>query len=424
MGLSKSILFMAIIIFCISLPDLGGCGSAAGTGSGTGAGSARMAGIMAEGTAAGERAVETVKTEHIAAVYCAVYEEALRTNTAGSLEIMRKMLAELGEKGYVAVDSGNQVNMVNPELLLRFCEAVESAEKAKLTVVVPACSGSFIKYDFETEMGIVYIVRGYYQYSDGDMQNRSIAAYFADVWQYTEEGYLFFKGSYYSEESYVLVYSDEPEYAAFRAAPLEERCRELNREYILPVGYQMNELFLTDWSEEDYAGIDFYDLFDVLYEEVNGRSNPYVMDTNPNIGTICHIPEAEFEGVIMRYFRIDRESLRARTAYLPQERAYEYRPRGFYELGYTNIPYPEVVDYEEKTDGTIELIVNAVFPYEKTAKAYVHKVVVRPLQEGGFQYVSNEILTPEEDNHIWWYSERLSEEAWREIYGEQIRIFR
>lgn len=424
MRLSKWILFLAIIIFCISLPGLGGYGSATGTGSGTKAGNAEMAGIMAEGTAAGERAVETVKTEQIAAVYCAVYEEALRTNTAGSLEMMRKMLAELGEKGYVAVDRYNQVNMVNPELLLRFCEAVETAEKAKLTVIVPACSGSFIKYDFETEAGNVDIVRGYYQYEDGHMQNRNTAVYSADVWKYTGEGYLFFEGSYYSEESYVLVYSDEPEYAAFRAAPLEERCRELNREYILPVGYQMNELFLMDWSEEDYVGIDFYDLFDVLYEEVNGRSNPYVMDTNPNIGTICHIPEAEFEGVIMRYFKIDRESLRARTAYLPQERAYEYRPRGFYELGYTNIPYPEVVDYEEKTDGTIELIVNAVFPYEKTAKACVHKVVVRPLQEGGFQYVSNEILTPEEDNHIWWYSERLSEEAWREIYGEQIRIFR
>lgn len=427
MRISKRILFLAIIIFCISLLGLGGCGSAAGTGSGMKAGNVRMADIMAEGIAAGERAVETVKMEQIAAVYCAVYEEALRTNTAGSLEMMRKMLAELGKKGYVAVDRDNQVNMVNPELLLRFCEAVETAEKAKLTVIVPACSGSFTKYDFRAEKGKVDVVRGYYQYKDGDMQNRSVAAYFADVWKYTEEGYLFFEGSYYSEESYVLVYSDEPEYAAFRAAPLEERCRELNREYILPVGYQMNELFLMDWSEEDYAGIDFYDLFDLLYEEVNGGSNPYVMDANPNIGTIYHIPEAEFEGVIMRYFKIDKETLCARTTYLPQEKAYEYRPRGFYELGYTNIPYPEVVDYEEKPDGTIELIVNAVFPYEKTAKAYVHKVVVRPLQEGGFQYVSNEILTPEEDYHIWWYSERLTKEAWREIYGEneeQAFVFR
>ena len=77
-----------------------------------------------------------------------------------------------------------------------------------------------------------------------------------------------------------------------------------------------------------------------------------------------------------------------------------------------------------KPDGTIELIVNAVFPYEKTARAYSHKVVVRPMQDGGFQYVSNEKLVPEEDYRIWWYSERLSEEAWNETYGEQIKVFR
>lgn len=416
MRLSKRILFLAAFISCISFP--GRCGSM------TGAGNARMAELMAEGIAAGEKAAETVKTERISAVYCAIYEEAMRTNTAGSLDMMRKIIAELGKRGYAAVDGDNQVDMVNPELVLRFCEAVEDAEKAKLTVIVPACQGSFVKYDFETEKGDVYILRRYYQYENGHMQNRSTAVYSADAWQYTEEGYLLFEGSYYTAESYVLVCSDEPEYAAFRIAPLEEKCRDLNRKYILPAGYQMNELFLTDWSEEDFAGIDFYDLFDVLYEEANGRSNPYGMDTNPNVGTIYQIPAEEFEGVIMQYFQIDQETLRSRTVYLPQEKAYEYRPRGFYELGYTNIPYPEVVDYEEKLDGTIELIVNAVFPYEKTARAYSHKVVVRPMQDGGFQYVSNEKLVPEEDYRIWWYSERLSEEAWNETYGAQINVFR
>lgn len=416
MRLSKRILFLAVFISCISFPCR--CGSM------TGAGNARMADLMAEGIAAGEKAVETVKTECISVVYRAVYEEAMRTNTAGSLDMMRKIIAELGKRGYAAVDSDNQVDMVNPELVLRFCEAVEDEETAKLTVIVPACLGSFVKYDFETEKGDVYILRRYYQYENGHMQNRSTAVYSADAWQYTEEGYLLFEGSYYTADSYVLVCSDEPEYAAFRIAPLEEKCRELNRKYILPAGYQMNELFLTDWSEEDFAGIDFYDLFDVLYEEANGRSNPYGMDANPNVGTIYQIPAEEFEGVIMQYFQIDQETLRSRTVYLPQEKAYEYKPRGFYELGYTNIPYPEVVDYEVKPDGTIELIVNAVFPYEKTARAYSHKVVVRPMQDGGFQYVSNEKLVPEEDYRIWWYSERLSEEAWNETYGEQIKVFR
>ena len=111
MRLSKRILFLAVFISCISFPCR--CGSM------TGAGNARMAELMAEGIAAGEMAVGTVKMECIAAVYRAVYEEAIRTNTAGSLDMMRSMIAELGKRGYVAVDSENQVNMVNPELVLR-----------------------------------------------------------------------------------------------------------------------------------------------------------------------------------------------------------------------------------------------------------------------------------------------------------------
>ncbi|MDE5933316.1 MAG: hypothetical protein K2H40_12685 [Lachnospiraceae bacterium] len=410
MRLSKRILFLAVFISCISFPCR--CGSMPG------AGNARMAELMAEGIAAGEMAVGTVKMECIEAVYCAVYEEAIRTNTAGSLDMMRSMIAELGKRGYAAVDSENQVNMVNPELVIQFNEAVEAGKVAKLMIVVPSCSGGLTKYDLETEKGKVNIVREYDQYESGYLKRRSIAAYSAEAWQYTDEGYLLFQGNYYSEESYVLVLDDEPESAALRVEPLAEKCRELNRRYILPVGYQMNELFLMDWSEEDWSGINFYDMFEVLYDKADGHSSPYVMNPNPNIGEIYHVPEEEFETVIMRYFKIDREVLRARTSYLSQERAYEYRPRGFYELGYSNIPYPEVVDYEVLPDGTIALTVSAVFPYEGTAEAYSHKVVIRPLQDGSFQYVSNEILTPEADYDVWWYSERLTEEAWKEIYGE------
>lgn len=419
----KRILFSTVIILGVSM--YGGCGSVEEHGirlSDTGPGN-----TMAEEIGYGNRAADGIKTECIAAVYRAVYEEATRTNTAGSPEMMRNMIGELGKKGYAAVDSENQVNMANPESVLQFNEAVEAGKPARLTIIVLTGSGGLTKYDLETEKGNVNVVRGYYRYESGCLENRSTAAYPAEAWQYTEDGYLLFKGNYYTEESYVLVLDEEPEYAAFRVAPLEEKCRELNREYILPVGYQMNDLFLKDWSEEDLAGIDFYDMFDVLYDKANGRGNPYVMDRNPNVGMIYYIPEEEFEGTIMRYFKIDREALRAQTTYLPQEKAYEYRPRGFYELGYSNVPYPEVVDHEEKADGTIELIVNAVFPYESTAKAFSHKVVIRPLPGGGFQYVSNRILTPKENCSAWWYPERLTGEAWKEIYGEKeerVNVFR
>lgn len=49
----------------------------------------------------------------------------------------------------------------------------------------------------------------------------------------------------------------------------------------------------------------------------------------------------------MAYFNVNKEALRRETTYIPEMAAYEYRPRGFYEVEYPDIPYLEVVDYTE-----------------------------------------------------------------------------
>ena len=92
------------------------------------------------------------------------------------------------------------------------------------------------------------------------------------------------------------------EYAAFRVLPLDETCRELNRKYILPVGYKRNNLFLVDWNENDFGALDFYDLYDLFYPRVNGRRVPYVMDDNLGVGAVYRIPKDEFENVIQSYY--------------------------------------------------------------------------------------------------------------------------
>ena len=63
-----------------------------------------------------------IEAESIAASYYDIYEEALEEKTLGSLEVMRKIINRLGEAGYSAVDSKNQVNMVGSEQVMRFCE--------------------------------------------------------------------------------------------------------------------------------------------------------------------------------------------------------------------------------------------------------------------------------------------------------------
>ncbi len=167
------------------------------------------------------------------------------------------------------------------------------------------------------------------------------------------------------------------------------------------------------------GSLDFYDLFDRLYPVCYGRAVPYSGPGGSDREASRRVPEQEFEEVIMGFIPVRTEALRARTVYFPEEHSYGYRPRGFEEAEYPEIPYPEVVDYTEREDGTILLTVQAVYPYENTSRAFSHEVVVRPGEGGSFTYVSNKMLTPAEDCDLWWHTDRLTREEWEEKEREE-----
>ena len=125
----------------------------------------------------------------------------------------------------------------------------------------------------------------------------------------------------------------------------------------------------------------------------------------------------EFESVIMTYFNIDSETLQSKTVYYSEDSTYEYKPRGFEEVEYPEYPYSEVVGFTENSDGTITLTANVVFPYAGDSKVYAHEVVVRPLEDGGVQYVSNRIIPSEDNYRETWHTPRLTLEEWEELYG-------
>ena len=196
--------------------------------------------------------------------------------------------------------------------------------------------------------------------------------------------------------------------------------RELNRRYIVPVGYGRNDLFLLDWSEEDFGELDFYDLYDIFYGMKYNRPIPYTAGENAGKGVVYEIPAAEFEDVIGTYLDIEAEVLRSRTKYFADRDSYEYRPRGFFDVEHPADIYPEVVKWRENGDGTLTLTVNAVYPGHNLSKAHTHEVVVRPLEDGGVRYVSNKNLSSEGEEAGSWHVPRLTEEEWKRVYGEAL----
>lgn len=346
-----------------------------------------------------------------------LYKKASEENKIADLETVRIIVNQFGENGYPAVDSRNQINMTEPEKVVEFCEKVDAQEEAEITILEVSYLGGFVKYDLHTKDGKVDVVRSYYKYENGDMYREVTGSYQAEYWNYTEDGYLMFSGVWFSEELYVLTLSGAEEHTALRVQPLDETYRELSRKYLLPIGFEQNNMFIVDWSEDDFGDLNFYDMYDLLYQKINGTYTPYVADDNLGVGAVYRIPKEEFESVIMKYFNIDSETLQSKTVYDSEDSTYEYKPRGFEEVEYPEYPYSEVIGYTENSDGTITLTANVVFPYSGNSQVYAHEVVVRPLEDGGVQYVSNRIIPSEDNSEETWHTPRLTLEEWEELYG-------
>ena len=132
--------------------------------------------------------------EEIINICIDLYKKAAEENKIADLETIRSIVNCLGENGYPAVDSRNQINMTDPEKVVEFCEKVDAQEEAEITILEVSYLGGFVKYDLHTKDGNVDVVRSYYKYENGDIQREVTGSYQAEYWNYTEEGYLMFSG--------------------------------------------------------------------------------------------------------------------------------------------------------------------------------------------------------------------------------------
>ena len=78
---------------------------------------------------------EEKEAKEILEICCQACEKATKEDKLNDLEMIRGLVTNLGEKGYTAVDSENQINMTEYEKLQQFCETVKDKKKGRMTVV-------------------------------------------------------------------------------------------------------------------------------------------------------------------------------------------------------------------------------------------------------------------------------------------------
>lgn len=349
------------------------------------------------------------ESEELAEGYRDIYKRAKRDETLNSLEVKQELVEYFGMLDYAALDTENQIEMVCAEQVEDFCESVQAMQSTETTIFVVADEGGFVRYDMISQNGKIDVTVSSYSWEKDELRGIYYQEFPAYTWKYTENGYFFI------EEYQPPGYDGAPGQTGFRVKPLDKMCRELNRKYVLPIGYDLNKLLITDWNENNYKNLDFYDLYELMYRLKYGVNVPY----DDNYGNAEYeIPKKEFEEVVQTYLPIESGTLEENAVYQTESQTYRYRMRGFYECESPDEPYPEVVKYEEQEDGTIKLTINAVWTRKMLDKAITSELVVRPLENGNFQYLSNHLIPTQESIEPQWYKKRLSDEEWKELYLE------
>ena len=268
-----------------------------------------------------ERTQETEiekESEKLAEGYREIYEAAAEEGTLDTLETKQQILSCLEKEGYAAVDREDQLDMVNSDKMEAFCLDAQAGKQAEVVLLSLIEEGGFVRYDLTAEDGKIQVHLSTLGWKNREPKVYYHHAFTAHSWKYTDRGYFFL------EEYQPSGYDSAPGQIGFRVKPLDETCRELNRKYVCPVGYEGNNLLITDWSEQDYTGVDFYDLYEDLYYEEYGRNVPHERGE----GVEYQVPAEEIEDVLKDYFRISSEQIRVNMVYDPQQQTYRYRPRG------------------------------------------------------------------------------------------------
>lgn len=202
-------------------------------------------------------------------------------------------------------------------------------------------------------------------------------------WELTENGTF-----YYQTYPPDCHYDD---YARLLLHPIDQAYYDLMLTYIEPIGYAQNNMFYCDWSEQDFGELCFNDLFGYLYKLQTGRKLDLNQFSYNGVPWYYLIPRDLFEETITSYFSITKEALRNHAVYFESQQEYAYADNYLYFPDDIPDMIPMVTNRVDNPNGTFTLSVTVSSLERKTDKLFCHEITIRPLADGGFQYVSNRI---------------------------------
>ena len=306
--------------------------------------------------------ISAEETEKIKSEMVAITEDYVSTCGGGITsenrnDKRREYVDYLGSKGYTVCMDFYNGKLTNYEQFDSFCKSLENAFSSEDKVEVDnnvfdlfyiQVDGSLLKYHFDYEDGKIIFTAStsYIDSENNTVKAPFITRYELYTFDYTERGWLFI-------EQYVEESNEMNGHQAIRVKPFNGEYKDLCEKYVERIGYQCNNLFITEWTENDFSNINFNDLFEFLYYEKSG-------------GELDHdafydgIPENEFYSLIKEYFNITDENLKSISKFNEENNTFIWARIGClsYSPDISGEPFAEVVDKRDNDDGTFTLLIN------------------------------------------------------------------
>lgn len=275
----------------------------------------------------------------------------------------------LGSNGLICFT--DDTNMFNYQLFQSFYRNyTEGGERDYICVYRVNRDASVTEMTFAYDDSRIQMIFNTAKYENHDW--KFIASGIRDLkdMKLTEKGYFIYT---YSN---IIAHGGLKEY--FRVSPLTDECRELTRKYVYGLSYVNYNMLVIDWDESNASDILVPCMFDDIYRLYTGEN------LKPDGGWI---DADKYESVMLSMFPVTVTELRDKCDYNPEKDSYRYHVI----LGKQYPPFGEVVDYSYNDDGTVSLIVDAVWADKGSDIAFRNTLTVKPEEDGTFKYMSNHI---------------------------------
>ncbi|MBQ6365461.1 MAG: hypothetical protein IJI61_03510 [Oscillospiraceae bacterium] len=318
-------------------------------------------------------------------------------NVTLSYQSVEEMLIAIGNAGYPARDSNGEHNMRAYAVLDAFGnDAVLRTDDVNGSYINIYPDGHLSAFMLSRESGRWHLYSTSAAWNDdGSIRFYSAGRYAVGSVRYTSKGWLIYTRDTSDFDENQRANTDA--YVMVRVLPMDAEAKALCQRYIEPIGYLENNLFITNWTEPNFAPIDFNSLYAYIFGMYNGTdmlSSYNVRQYYRAVGgtKLYLIPQDIFENNVSSYFRIDKTALRNASDYSRSLGGYFFLG---YDRDYYNVtprtPKPEVVSYTYNSDGSITMVVDAVNAWYGTDRAFRHELTVMPGEGSSFRYISNRL---------------------------------